>query len=239
MGRSINIRLKGHQHHIHLVHLNKSAVAEHSINLGHSIQLHNTFILAKKLDTWITSSGRRLRLNSIPTIWAERIVSVWASRGNLSSTPWGITGSLLSTAIQYDLCEVTWIRSTALADWLPRHLWSANRLTLVYFLLPVSLRIHLLSHTGPCTLLPSSWFLLARPRSQVREQRANEDRATPFPLTLWSLYNCYPDWQLILPSHLLSLVSCSVDFLLWRWRWYVPPKCWFIYGLHPRRWQFS
>jgi hypothetical protein len=37
---------------------------------------------------------------------------------------------------------------------------------------------------------------------------------------------------LCLPSHLLSLVSCSSDFRPWRWRWYVLPKRRFIYGLH-------
>jgi hypothetical protein len=52
------------------------------------------------------------------------------------------------------------------------------------------------------------------------------------PLTLWSLYNCYPDWLLILPSHLLLLVSCSADFGPRRWRWYVPLKRWLICGLH-------
>jgi hypothetical protein len=28
----------------------------------------------------------------------------------------------------------------------------------------------------------------------------------------------------LLPSHLISLVSCLVDFRPWRWRWYIPPK---------------
>jgi hypothetical protein len=67
-----------------------------------------------------------LRLNSIPTIWTERMVSVWASHGNLSSAIWGIAGSLLGIVVWYDLREATWIHSTALADWLPCHLWSAN-----------------------------------------------------------------------------------------------------------------
>jgi hypothetical protein len=54
----------------------------------------------------------------------------------------------------------------------------------------------------------------------------------PLPPTLWSLYNCYPDWLFILPSHLLSLVSWSADFQPWRWRWYVPRKRRLIYVLH-------
>jgi hypothetical protein len=29
-----------------------------------------------------------------------------------------------------------------------------------------------------------------------------------------------------------TLVSCSADFLPWRWRRYLPPKHWFTYGLH-------
>jgi hypothetical protein len=51
MGHSIDTRLKEHQRHIRLEHLDKSAVAEHSINLGHRIQLHNTSILTTKPDT--------------------------------------------------------------------------------------------------------------------------------------------------------------------------------------------
>jgi hypothetical protein len=42
MGCSIDTRLKGHQWHICPEHLDKSAVAEHSINLGNSTQLHHT-----------------------------------------------------------------------------------------------------------------------------------------------------------------------------------------------------
>jgi hypothetical protein len=47
-----------------------------------------------------------------------------------------------------------------------------------------------------------------------------------------SLYNCYPDPQLILPSQLLWLVSCSADIRTCRCRWYFPPKRLFIYRLH-------
>jgi hypothetical protein len=46
-GRSIETRVKEHQRHIRLAHPEKSAVAEHSINLGHRTQLPNTGILAK------------------------------------------------------------------------------------------------------------------------------------------------------------------------------------------------
>jgi hypothetical protein len=36
----------------------------------------------------------------------------------------------------------------------------------------------------------------------------------------------------ILPSNLLSLVSCLADFQPWILKWYVPPKRRLIYGLH-------
>jgi hypothetical protein len=46
--RSIETRVKEHQRHIHLEHPDKSAVAKHSINLGHHIQIQNTTILSTK-----------------------------------------------------------------------------------------------------------------------------------------------------------------------------------------------
>jgi hypothetical protein len=48
LGHSIDTRLKEHQWHVRLKHLDKPAVAEHSINLGHCIQLHHTAILSTK-----------------------------------------------------------------------------------------------------------------------------------------------------------------------------------------------
>jgi hypothetical protein len=47
-GRSVDIRLKEHQRHIRLVHPDKSAVAEHSIDHGHCIQFHSSSILTTK-----------------------------------------------------------------------------------------------------------------------------------------------------------------------------------------------
>jgi hypothetical protein len=47
-GRSVDIRLKEHQQHIRLEHLDKSAKAEHSIDYGHRIQSQNSSILATK-----------------------------------------------------------------------------------------------------------------------------------------------------------------------------------------------
>ncbi|XP_023707716.1 uncharacterized protein LOC111864596 [Cryptotermes secundus] len=48
MGLSMDMRLKEHQRHIRLEHPDKSAVAEHSIDLRYRIQLQNTSILATK-----------------------------------------------------------------------------------------------------------------------------------------------------------------------------------------------
>jgi hypothetical protein len=50
-GCSVDTILKEHQRHIRLEHSDKSAVAECSVDLGQSILLHNTFILAIKPDT--------------------------------------------------------------------------------------------------------------------------------------------------------------------------------------------
>jgi hypothetical protein len=44
----MDTRLKEHQRHIRLEHPEKSAVAEHSVDLGHRILFHNTFVLATK-----------------------------------------------------------------------------------------------------------------------------------------------------------------------------------------------
>jgi hypothetical protein len=44
----VEARLKEHQRYNGLEHPEKSAVAEHSVDLGHRIQFHNTFILATK-----------------------------------------------------------------------------------------------------------------------------------------------------------------------------------------------
>jgi hypothetical protein len=47
-GRSIETRIKEHHRHIRLYHPDKSAVAEHSMNLGHRIQFQDTRILATR-----------------------------------------------------------------------------------------------------------------------------------------------------------------------------------------------
>jgi hypothetical protein len=48
----LETRVKEHHWHVCLYHPEMSAVAEHSINLGHCIQLQNTSILARKVQTY-------------------------------------------------------------------------------------------------------------------------------------------------------------------------------------------
>jgi hypothetical protein len=47
-GRSVDTRFKEHQRHIRLKHPDKSAVAEHTVDLGHRNQFHKTSILSTK-----------------------------------------------------------------------------------------------------------------------------------------------------------------------------------------------
>jgi hypothetical protein len=48
-GRSIEARTKQHQRYVRLKQPDKSAVAQHSINLGHSIKLQYTAILCTNM----------------------------------------------------------------------------------------------------------------------------------------------------------------------------------------------
>jgi hypothetical protein len=57
-GHSIDTRLKEHQRHISLEHPDILAMEEHSINLGHHIQLHHTTILSTKSRYMLSLSGR-------------------------------------------------------------------------------------------------------------------------------------------------------------------------------------
>jgi hypothetical protein len=49
MGRSIETKIKEHEYHIRLEQPDKSAVAEHSINLGHRTELQGTTVLSTKV----------------------------------------------------------------------------------------------------------------------------------------------------------------------------------------------
>jgi hypothetical protein len=51
-------------------------------------------------NTWIASSGRQLRLDSITIIWTGRMASASACHENLSSPTWQITGSLPHRILQ-------------------------------------------------------------------------------------------------------------------------------------------
>jgi len=58
-----------------LAQLDKSAVAEHSINHEHISNLQDTKLLYAKSDTWIDSSGKQLNLKCTHTTLREKMVS--------------------------------------------------------------------------------------------------------------------------------------------------------------------
>jgi hypothetical protein len=81
------LRLKEHQRTVELEHLEKSAVAEQSIDQGHHIQFCTSSVLATKHRYMAAFSGRPLRLNSTLTISTERVASVSVYHGSLLSVP--------------------------------------------------------------------------------------------------------------------------------------------------------
>jgi hypothetical protein len=104
-------------------------------------------------------------------------------------------------------------------------------------------RIHLFSQTGSCTLLRSSWFLLARPRNQAGE--SSEPIGTgqhPF------LLPCGP-YVIVIPTACsFCLATCSRWFLAWlifdpddggnTFLWNVGSYTDYT-ALYPGRWEFS
>jgi hypothetical protein len=106
-GYSTDTRVREHHEHILFEHTDKSAMAQHSINSEHYIQL---------LDTRCRNSiTMEVRLSSIAT-WTGRMVSVQAGHGNLSSPPWRNTGGLhhrflvMWSSRWSDLCTLPWLQ---------------------------------------------------------------------------------------------------------------------------------
>jgi hypothetical protein len=82
-GHSVETRVKEHQRRIHLAYPEKSAITEHSINLGHRIQLHNTSILVKK-SRYVDHIVREVtEMSSIQTTLIERMAAPSAGLGSL------------------------------------------------------------------------------------------------------------------------------------------------------------
>jgi hypothetical protein len=154
-------------------------------------------IISSSVCCWV------LRLMSGQSTVCRRKASVWASHGDLSPSPWGTAGSLLSNMISYNLCEAMFLaRSRALANSF-LHLWSTD---LLGPSLPSPLLCYLFSETGPCTLLPSACFLLVHPGSQARKSRdpMTTGHNLPFLLYSWPNITGIPTKWHVLPSHLIT-----------------------------------
>jgi hypothetical protein len=81
------MRVKEHQRHIRLEHPDKSAVAEHSVDLGHRIQLHNTSILATKTQYMDRIIREAIEIELHPNNMNREVCLVSTSHGSLSSAP--------------------------------------------------------------------------------------------------------------------------------------------------------
>jgi hypothetical protein len=73
-GRSIETRIKEHQRHIRLQHPDKSAIAEHSINLDHRIQIQKTTILSTKSRYMDRMIRQAIEIELQPNNMTERMV---------------------------------------------------------------------------------------------------------------------------------------------------------------------
>jgi hypothetical protein len=86
-GSSIDTRIKEHHRHIRLAHPDKSAVAEHSISLGHRTQLQDTKILSTKSRYMNRLIKEDIEIELHPDNMNREDVSVLAGHGNHLSIP--------------------------------------------------------------------------------------------------------------------------------------------------------
>jgi hypothetical protein len=92
-GRSIQTRIKGHHRHISVEQPDKSAVAEHSINLGHRIKLHDTTVLSAKSTNTDQMIWEAIEIELCRNNMNRKTAFVSAGHGNRSSTLSGDAGS--------------------------------------------------------------------------------------------------------------------------------------------------
>jgi hypothetical protein len=85
-GCSMDTRLKEHQRYIRLEHPDKSAIAEHIVDLGHRIQFHKTSILTTKTRYMDHIVREAIQIELHPNNM-NREVSFCLSHGSLSSVP--------------------------------------------------------------------------------------------------------------------------------------------------------
>jgi hypothetical protein len=77
------------QRHFLLVHTDKSVLAEQSIDFGTTPSFAMPPCSPLNPATWIASWR-----SWITIIWAQSMISVWASHGSVSSAPWKAEGNL-------------------------------------------------------------------------------------------------------------------------------------------------
>jgi hypothetical protein len=88
-GRSVESRLKEHQRHICLEQPYKSAVAEHSVDLGRHIQFHNTSVLATKTQHMDGIVKEVIEIELHRNSMSREMGFVSANHGSRSSAPSG------------------------------------------------------------------------------------------------------------------------------------------------------
>jgi hypothetical protein len=86
-GCSVDIKLNEHQRHIRLQLPGKSAVAEHSIDYGHSIKFHNSSILASKTRYMDLIVREAIQIELHPYNIKKKVASFSVNHGSLLSDP--------------------------------------------------------------------------------------------------------------------------------------------------------